>query len=486
MIRTLVDFALNNKFVVLAVAILLLGWGAISFNSLPVEAYPDIADNYVTVIPQWPGRSAEEVEQQVTIPIEIQMSGMPHMTFLRSESILGLSFVIMIFDDSSVNDWNRQKGLERLTQVNLPPGQNLQPQIGTDWSTTGQIYWYTLRSTNPRYDLMELRSIEDWVLLKQFKSVPNVVDVSDFGGTVREYQVRVDPNKLISYGLSIGQVEQQLAINNVNAGGSFVEIGMQQMNVRALGLYRNVDDIENTVLKTQTGTALRVKDIAQVIQGPKIRLGHMARANHMDNGVIIDEPDVIQGGVLMRKGAEEESTLAAIHKKVYELNHGILPPGVEVVPMLDRSDLLRFTLNTVMRNLTEGMILVSVILFLFLLNARAAFIVALTIPFSLLFASIWLDLSHIPANLLSLGALDFGMVVDGAVVMVENIVRHLSRASRQTPVGTPKTTAEMVREACHEVQRPVFYAIAIIITAYMPIFTLQRVEGRLFRPMALT
>jgi len=247
MIRALVDFALNNKFVVLAIAVLLLGWGAVSFHNLPVEAYPDIADNYVTVITQWPGRSAEEVEQQVTIPIEVQMAGMPHMTFLRSESIFGLSFVIMIFDDSSVNDWNRQKVLERLTQVNLPSGQNLQPQIGTDWSTTGQIYWYTLRSTNPRYDLMELRSLEDWVLLKQFKSVPNVVDVSDFGGTVREYQVRVDPSKLVSYGLSIGQVEQQLANNNINAGGSFVEEGMQQMNVRALGLFSNVHDIEETV-----------------------------------------------------------------------------------------------------------------------------------------------------------------------------------------------------------------------------------------------
>src|SRR5271166_5695282 len=490
MIRALVDFALNNKFVVLAIAVLLLGWGAISFHNLPVEAYPDIADNYVTVITQWAGRSAEEVEQQVTIPIEIQMSGMPHMTFLRSESIFGLSFVIMIFDDSSVNDWNRQKVLERLTQVNLPPGQNLQPQIGTDWSTTGQIYWYTLRSTNPRYDLMELRSIEDWVLLKQFKSVPNVVDVSDFGGTVREYQVRVDPSKLVSYGLSIGQVEQQLANNNINAGGSFVEVGMQQMNVRALGLFSGVRDIEDTVLKTQAGTALRVRDIAEVTQGPKIRLGHMARANHMEDGRIIDEPDVIQGVVLMRKGAEEQPTLDAIHKKVDELNNGLLPPGVKIVPMLDRSDLLHFTLHTVMHNLAEGMILVSVILFLFLLNVRAALIVALTIPFSLLFASIWLDLSHIPANLLSLGALDFGMVVDGAVVMMENIIRHLShdlsKTRRQTLVGPPKTTASVIREACHEVQRPVFYAIAIIITAYLPIFTLQRVEGRLFRPMAWT
>src|SRR5476651_860346 len=483
MIRALVDFALNNRIVVLAVAVLLIVWGAISFHQLPVEAYPDIADNYATVITQWPGRSAEEVEQQVTIPIEMQMAGMPHMTFLRSESIFGLSFAIMIFDDSSVNDWNRQKVLERLTQVNLPSGQNLQPQIGTDWSTTGQIYWYTIRSSNPRYDLMELRALEDWVLLKQFKSVPNVVDVSDFGGTVREYQVRVDPNKLVSYGLSIGQVEQQLTNNNINAGGSFVEVGLQQMNVRALGLFSNVNDIEETVLKTQKGTALRVKDIAEVAQGPKIRLGHMARANHMEDGRIIDEPDVIQGAVLMRKGAEEQPTLDAIHKKVDELNNGLLPPGVKVVPMLDRSDLLYFTLHTVMHNLAEGMILVSVILFLFLLNARAALIVALTIPFSLLFASIWLDLSHIPANLLSLGALDFGMVVDGAVVMVENIMRHLSH---RRPDGPQRTTAEIIREACHEVQRPVFYAIAIIITAYMPIFTLQRVEGRLFRPMAWT
>src|SRR6202790_3548987 len=498
MIRALVDFALNNKFVVLGAAVLLLAWGIISFHNLPVEAYPDIADNYVTVITQWPGRSAEEVEQQVTIPTEIQMSGMPHMTFLRSESIFGLSFIIMIFDDSSVNDWNRQKVLERLTQVALPSGQNLQPQIGTDWSTTGQIYWYTLRSTNPRYDLMELRSLEDFVLLKQFKSVTNVVDVSDFGGTVREYQVRVDPNKLVSYGLSIAQVEQQLANNNINAGGSFVEVGLQQMNVRALGLFSNVHDIEQTVLKTQSGTALRVKDIAEVTQGPKIRLGHMARANHMEDGRIIDEPDVIQGVVCMRKGAEEQTTLDAIHKKVDELNNGILPPGVKVVPMLDRSDLLRYTTHTVMDNLAEGMILVTIILFLFLGNARAAFIVALTIPFSLLFASIWLDLSKIPANLLSLGALDFGMVVDGAVVMVENIMRHISHrpngAASEAEGSTPqqkitvnvKPVAVMIREACHEVQRPVFYAIAIIITAYMPIFTLQRVEGRLFRPMALT
>src|SRR6202790_4878904 len=296
MIRALVDFALNNRLVILAIAILMIIWGAISFHNLPVEAYPDIADNYVTVITQWPGRSAEEVEQQVTVPVEVVMNGLPHLTHLRSESIFGLSFVMLIFDDASDNDWNRQKVLERLSQVSLP--ENLQPQMGTDWSTVGQIYWYTLRSSNPQYDLMELRSIEDWVLVKEFKSVPNVVDVSDFGGTVREYQVRVDPNKLVSYGLSIGQVEQQLAANNINAGGSYVETGSQQMNIRAIGLLKNVEDIAQTVLTTKSGTALRVRDIAEVAQGPKIRLGHMARAVHrVDDGKIVDEGDVIQGVV---------------------------------------------------------------------------------------------------------------------------------------------------------------------------------------------
>jgi len=495
MIRKLVDFALNNRFVVITAALLVFVAGGLAFHDMPVEAYPDIADNYVTIISQWPGRSAEEVEQQVSIPIEIQMGGLAHLATMRSESLFGLSFMTLVFDDSSVNDWNRAKVLERLTLVSMPPG--VQPQIGTDWSLTGQIYWYTIRSTNPSYDLMEQRSIEDWVLYKQFKTVPNVVDVSDFGGTAREYQIRLDPTKLISYGLSIAQVEQQLEINNVNAGGSFIEIGLQQMNVRALGLYRTLQDIENTVLTTKGGTAIRVKDIGIVEMGPRIRLGHMARATHRPDGVIVDEPDVIQGSVLMLKGAEEGPTLDAIHKKVDELNNLILPEGVKIIPMLDRSDLLHYTLDTVLHNLGEGMILVTIILLLFLGNIRAALIVAITIPFSLMFASIWLDSSKIPANLLSLGALDFGMMVDGAVVMVENIVRHLNRRNKPaesagetaSPGRTTvivKTPSEAIREACHEVQRPVFFAIAIIITAYMPIFTLQRVEGKLFKPMAWT
>jgi cobalt-zinc-cadmium resistance protein CzcA len=478
-VRNAITVALNNRFMVLAVGLLLLVWGAISFHNLPVEAYPDVANNYVQVITQWPGRAAEEVEQQVTIPIEVQMNGLPHLEHLRSASLFGLSSVMLIFDDNSENDWNRQKVGERVSQLTLP--NNLQPQMGADWSPVGQIFWYTLRSTNPEYDLMELKSVQDWKLEKQFKSVPNVVDVSSFGGPTREYQVRLDPAKLVAYGLNISQVEQQLANNNVNAGGSFLEAGLQQINIRAVGLFTDVEDIGQTVVRAQNGTPIHIRDIAVVTQAPKIRLGQIGKAIHRADGAVVDDDDVVEGIVLMRKGANADETLAAIHNKVNELNQKILPPGVKIVPFLDRSDLLHLTTHTVMHNLTEGVLLVSVILFLFLGNFRGALIVALTIPFSLLFASICLDFNKIPANLLSLGALDFGMVVDGTVVIIENIVRHFGLSN-----NTHKTPLEIIRDAVMEVLRPVFYARAIIITAYLPIFTLQSVEGRLFKPMAWT
>ena len=479
MIRSLVDFALNSRFIVLSLALLLFVWGVISFEKLPVEAYPDVANTWVQVITQWPGRAAEELEQQVTIPVEIQMNGIPHLQHVRSASLAGLSVVNLIFDDDSDNDWDRQKVLERLAQVTLP--SNVSAQIGPDFSPIGSIYWYTLKSDNPAYDVMELKSVQDWVISKYLKSVPDVVDDSSFGGITREYQVRIDPEKLVSYGLSLAQVEQQLSNSNANAGGSFIEQGAQQINVRAVGLVHSVSDIEKTVLKTQNGAALRIKDIAVVSQGPKIRLGQIGKAIHRADGVVVDDRDVVEGIVFMRKGADTATTLQGLHAMVQRLNDHILPRGVKIVPYLDRDDLVHYTTHTVMHNLTEGMILVVIVLFLFLGNARAAVIVALTIPFALLFASICLDLRHISANLLSLGALDFGMVVDGAVVMVENIVRHLNR--RETERGTP---LDQIRLAAHEVQRPVFYAISIIITAYLPIFTLQRVEGKLFKPMAWT
>jgi cobalt-zinc-cadmium resistance protein CzcA len=478
MLRALVDFALRNRWLVLGGVVVLTAWGIVSFRNLPIEAYPDVANNYVQIITQWPGRSAEEIERQVTVPVEIQMAGIPHLTHLRSTTLAGLSSLMLIFDDDSTSDKNREHVLERLSQVSLPPG--LVPQMGTDWSPVGQIYWYTLESTNPAYDVMEKKSLEDWLLEKSFKSVTGVVDVSSFGGPTKEYQIKLDPGKLVAYGLSISQVEQQIANNNTNGGGSFIEEGAQQINVQSLGLYSSVQDIENTVIKTANGASIKIKNIATVAQGPKIRLGQIGRATHRPDGTIVDNPDTVEGIVLLQKGDDSDPVLQGIHDEVKQLNNGILPKDVKIAPFLDRSDLVKFTVDTVERNLTAGVILVSIILFLFLGNVRGAIIVALTIPFALLFAAICLDLIHIPANLLSLGALDFGMVVDGSVVMIENMVRHL------TLKDDPRSPEQKIREAAHEVQRPVFFARGIIIASYLPIFTLQAVEGRLFKPMAWT
>ncbi|MGD0912751.1 MAG: efflux RND transporter permease subunit [Terracidiphilus sp.] len=502
MIRGLVDAALKNRLMVIGMATFLLIWGAISFKNLPIDAYPDVANNYVNIITQWPGHSAEDIEKQVTVPCEIQMAGIQHMENLRSFTLAGISSIMMNFDDSSDDNWNRERVLERLSQVTLPGG--LVPQLQTDWSPAGQIYWYTLESKNPAYDVMELKSIADWTLTKQYKSVPHVVDQATFGGLTKEYQVRLDPEKLIEYNLSISQVEQQLANNNTNAGGSFIQAGPQQINVQAQGLFRTVQDIENTVVAQSGGTPIRIRDIAIVDEGPKIRLGQISKAWYDDKTHrIVDAPDVVEGTLLLQKGDDADPAIKGIEAKTIELNGteaqpaqpgglfhrakpaesatpGILPPGVKVVPFLDRSDLVHFTTHTVLHNLTEGILLVVIILFIFLGNVRGAFIVACTIPFSLLFAATCLSLNHIPANLLSLGALDFGMVVDGAVVMIENIIRHLGHKE------DPRTNFEKIVGAVHEVQRPVFFAITIIITAYMPIYTLQAVEGRLFRPMAWT
>jgi cobalt-zinc-cadmium resistance protein CzcA len=478
MIRALIDFALKSRWLVLSGAVVLTVWGVISFRALPIEAYPDVANNYVQVITQWPGRSAEEIERQVTVPVEIQMAGIPHLTHLRSTTLAGLSSLMLVFDDDSTSDVNREHVLERLSMVSLPA--NLVPQMGTDWSPVGQIYWYTIESSNPSYDVMEDKSLEDWLLEKSFKGVKGVVDVSSFGGPTKEYQIKLDPEKLVSYGLSISQVEQQIANNNTNAGGSFIEQGAQQINVQSSGLYTSIQDIEDTAVKAQNGASVSIKDIATVTQGAKIRLGQIGKATHRADGSIVDNPDTVEGIVLLQKGADSDPVLEGIHQEVDKLNDGILPKGVKIAPFLDRSKLVKYTVETVEHNLSEGMILVAIILFLFLGNVRGAIIVTLTIPFALMFASICLDLSHIPANLLSLGALDFGMLVDGSVVMIENMVRHLGNKN-----GT-HAPWEKIRDAALEVQRPVFFARGIIVTSYLPIFTLQAVEGRLFKPMAWT
>jgi cobalt-zinc-cadmium resistance protein CzcA len=483
MIRKIIDFALNNPLLVLGGALVLFVWGIVSFHNLPIEAYPDVADTYVQIITQWPGHAAEELEQQITIPLEVQLNGVPHLTHLRSVSLAGLSVITMIYDDEITTFTARQEVLDRLSQATMPP--NVTPGLGPDYSPTGQIMFYTLTSSNPKYDVMELKALQDWFVLNQLKSVPNVVDVNIFGGPTRDYQVQLDPNKLVSYALPLAQVEQALVNNNINAGGGFIERGQQALNVRAVGLMQTTDDIAATVVKVQNGTPVRVRDLGNVVQAPKVRLGQLGKTIRHEDGTLINDDDVVEGIVLLRKGAVAEQTLDALHKKIDELNgtnghRGLLPAGVKFVPHLDRSDLVHYTTHTVLTNLAHGVLLVTLILFLFLGNVRSALVVTFTIPFSLLFAAILLDLRHIPANLLSLGALDFGMVVDGSVVMVENILRHTGFHGKQRPLP------EIVSTAAHEVQKPVFFSLTIIIVAYLPIFTLQRVEGRLFSPMAWT
>ncbi|HLZ39943.1 MAG TPA: CusA/CzcA family heavy metal efflux RND transporter [Candidatus Sulfotelmatobacter sp.] len=483
MLRKAIDIALTNPLLVLGGALVLFVWGIISFHALPIEAYPDVADTYAQVITQWPGHAAEEVEQQITVPLEVELNGVAHLTHLRSVSLMGLSVITIIYDDDISTFNARQEVLDRLQIVTLPPGVN--PGIGPDYSPIGQIMFYTLTSSNPKYDVMELKALNDWFVVNQLKSVPNIVDVNPFGGPTREYQVQLDPAKLVSYGLSLPQVEQALVANNINAGGGFIERGQQALNVRAVGLMQTTDDISATVVKVQNGTPVRVRDLGSVVQAPKVRLGQLGKTIRKLDGTIVNNDDVVEGIVLLRKGAVAETALGALHQKIDQLNGskgkpGLLPIGVKLVPHLDRSELMHHTTHTVLRNLTDGVLLVTLILFLFLGNVRSALIVAVTIPFSLLFAAILLDLRHIPANLLSLGALDFGMVVDGSVVMVENILRHTSFGDHK------KSFREIIGTAAHEVQKPVFFARIIIIVSYLPIFTLQRVEGRLFSPMAWT
>jgi cobalt-zinc-cadmium resistance protein CzcA len=479
MIQRIVDAALRQRFLILAIGLLLLAWGAVAFHTLPIEAYPDVAPQWVQVITQWPGHAPEEVEKQITLPIETHMNGIRSMTNMRSHSMFGLSIVTLTFNGHSNDQWNREQVLERLSGISLPGG--VTPQIGPDYSPVGQIYWYTLHSTNPNYDLMQLKALQDWVINRRMKSVPGVVGDSSFGGMTREYQVRLNPDKLIEYGLTIGDVERALKENNYNAGGGFIEHGQQMFDVRVIGMMKNTTDIGNTVLKQVNGTPLHVSDVGHVVEGHVVRLGRIGETVRKADGTIIDNNDVVEGVVLLQKGAPTEATLKGIEKEVAYLNAHVLPKGVKIVPYLDRSTLIHYTTHTVLTNLTIGFLLVTVILFVFLGNARSAFIVAGTIPFSLLFAATCLNLRHIPANLLSLGALDFGMVVDGTVMMVENIFRVLCREEDKE-----LSKFELISFAAHEIQRPVFFAVIIIIVAYLPIFALPGVSGLLFTPMAWT
>jgi cobalt-zinc-cadmium resistance protein CzcA len=467
MIARLVAFALHQRFVTLALALLLTAGGIVSFHRLPIEAYPDVADVEVDVITLWPGHAAEEVERYITIQLEKEINGIADVTFLRSFSNFGLSNIKILFADGTDNYWSRQQVLERITQADIPA--DAKPQLGPLASPIGEVYRYTLESkTMP---LVDLKAYQDWVLEREFRKVPGVADVVSWGGGIKQYQITVDPERLRAYSLTLKQVFDAVAANNANAGGSYIREGQYALMVRGIGLVQSTEDLENVVVTAVKGTPVRVRDIGRTGIGHAIRFGILGR-DHDD--------DLVQGIVLMRKGENPDAVISGVRAKIAELQKA-LPAGVVMRPYYSRDRLVRTTVTTVMRNLVEGAALVIVLLSLFLYNLRAALIVALTIPLSLLFAFVFMDLRGIPANLLSLGAIDFGIIVDGAVIMTENILRHLG----ERRVTGPRVVRE-VQHAALEVARPLTFAVMIIMTVYVPILTFQRIEGRLFRPMAVT
>src|SRR5471032_1350969 len=469
MIANLVSFALRQRFLIVLASVALMIYGAISFQRLPIDAYPDLSPPHVEIVTQWPGHAAEEVERKVTIPIEIEMNGIPQLDSLRSNSLYGLSSVQMNFEYGANPYFVREQAFERVGNASLPSG--LQPSLSPLFSPSGLIYRYVLQSTDR--SPQDMKILEDWVLERHYRSIQGVADDSGFGGTTMQYQVLLDPNKLFAYGINVPQVVQQLGNNNANAGGGFYSQGGQFHYIRGLGLVRDTADIGNIVLQQKGGIPVYVKDIAKVQIGYAPRLGQFG---------YMKQDEAVEGVILMRVGEQAQVILRRVEAMTKELNERVLPPDVKVVPYYDRQSLIAETTNTVEDNLLRGMLLVLVILGVFLFSLRTALIVAATIPFALLFSFICLDWRHIPANLLSIGAIDFSIIVDGAVVMVENIFREL--AARHG--NENHNVVDVIRAAAHDVERPIFYAIAVIIAGYLPIYVLVGPSGRLFQPMADT
>jgi len=468
LINRIVSTALRQRFLTALLAVLLIGCGLWSFSRLPVDAYPDLSPPQVEFIAQWAGHAAEEVERLITVPLEVEMNGIPHLSALRSISLYGLSDVRMTFDYGTDNDFVRQLAFQRIGGASLPEG--VAPDMAPLFSPSGLIYRYVLES--PDRTPMELKTLEDWVIERQYRSVPGVADDSGFGGQTMEYHVLLDPVKVAGVGLSVSNIGDALQANNGNAGGGFYSQGGQFYYVRGLGRIQTPEDIENIVLSVHNGTPVLVKDVGRVEIGYAPRLGQFGY-NRND--------DAVEGVILMRKGEQAQVVLKKVQAKTRELNDSILPKDVKVRPFYDRSDLIALTTRTVEKNLLRGMVLVIVVLIFFLYNIRAGLIVAVTIPLSLMFAFICLDLKDIPANLLSIGAIDFGILVNGAVVMVENIFRQLGLRE-----GQKYKVREVIIAAAAEVDRPVFYTVAVIVAGFLPIYVLEGPSGELFKPMADT
>jgi cobalt-zinc-cadmium resistance protein CzcA len=470
MVKKVVSFALHQPLFLIMLTVLFIAGGVAAFQSLPIEAFPDVTDVQVTVITLFPGHAPEEVEKQVTIPLEIALSGLPHSVRMFSHTQFGLSYLILTFDDAVSDYFARQQVLERLQGVDLP--QNVQPGLAPLSTPIGELYRYRIKGGG--LSPTDLRTIQDWVVGRQLKIIPGVADVVSLGGFIKQYEVDLDLLRLKSYNISIQQVLTALSRGNANAGGSYIEQGEQQYLIRGIGLFRSSDDIGNVVVAERNGTPILINHIAKVNIGSVPRQGIVGQD---------DDDEVVSGIVLMRKGENPTEVLTAIKEKVAALNKSVLPAGVQIVPYYDRTWLIHTTLKTVFKNLLEGALLVAVVLFLFLGRVKPAAIVAAVIPLSLLATFIGLKLRGIPANLLSLGAMDFGIIVDGAVIVVENVFRKLSE---EHSAGDRRSLRATVLEATVQVGRPTFFSMLIIIIAHIPVFALQRQEGRIFAPMAYT
>jgi cobalt-zinc-cadmium resistance protein CzcA len=470
MIHRIVQFSLKQRFIIIMMTAFIAVGGAVSFQRMPVDAYPDLSPTMVELITQWPGHAAEEIERLVTLPIEVEMNGVPKMIVMRSISLYGLSDVILTFDEGTDDYFARQIVFERLSDVqsNLPAG--VQPSMAPLFSPSGLVYRYVLES--PDRSPMELKTYEDWVIEREYKQVPGVADDSGFGGTVMQYQVLLDPARLYGYHITVPQVVSQLGINNANTGGGFYSQGGQFYYVRGLGLIRDQADINSVIVGNQNGVPVRVRDIGDVTIGHAPRLGEFG-FNKTD--------DAVEGVILMRRGEQTQNVLKGVEEKTKQINEHILPPDIKVRPFYDRSDLVKLTTDTVEANLLRGMVLVLIVLICFLVSFRAALIVAMTIPLALLFAFIFLHAREVPANLLSIGAIDFGIVIDGTLVMVENIFRELGNRE-----GQQYDLNHVILAAAKDVDRPIFYSVAVIIAGYIPIYALTGPSGKLFHPMADT
>jgi cobalt-zinc-cadmium resistance protein CzcA len=483
MIGKITGYVLHNKAAVLVGLAVFVMFGIQSYRELPVEAYPDVTNVTVQIITLFPGHAAEEVERLVTIPIESVMNGIPGRVSMRSVSLFGLSQITLVFEDNADNATIRNLASQLLGGVNLPPGANA--SLSPDATPIGEIYRYTLRAPKG-FPETEVRALEDWVVEKKFRSVPGVVDINPFGGLTKQYQVLIDPAKLKSYGVTLQQVFTALASSNTNAGGSYVEHGSELYVVRGLGFVRDIADIEAVAVDTRGGTPVRISDVGKVVIGNAVRLGRVGRT---DTGVagfpggIRDDDDAAEGIVIMRRGENPVQVCARVEAMAAQINAHYLPPGVRLEMYYDRTALVERSLHTVRHNVIEGVALVILVLVLFLGlgNYRSALVVALTVPVSLLGAFMLLDLRGIPANLISLGAIDFGIIVDSAVVIIENILRLLEQRK-----GQFRSLTAIITEATTQMGRPILFSKAILLTAFIPLYTLQRVEGRIFKPMALT